>query len=103
MQSRGPNAMNMMAYTNSPEEDENSDMDQGTSSRPGINNKDIEEQFDNFVKDMQKYDKILSEVAMNIEEIEGANEFITDFYPKFIWESTYEEDQEKNIVAKSDR
>jgi len=42
---------------------------------------------------MQKYDKILSEVAKNIEEIEGENEFITDFYPRFIYESTYEDDQ----------
>lgn len=64
-------------------------MEEVTSSRPNIDIKSIEDQFDNFVKDMQKYDKILSEVAKNIEEIDGDGEFITDFYPKFISESTY--------------
>ena len=73
MQPRGPNALNMMAYANSQEEEENEELEEGASSRPNINHKDIEEQFDNFVKDMQKYDKILSEVAQSIEEIEGEN------------------------------
>jgi hypothetical protein len=41
------------------------------SSRPNIDNRAIEEQFDGFVKDMQKYDRILSEVAKHIEEIDG--------------------------------
>ena len=41
-------------------------MDEAPSSRPNIDVKSIEEQFDNFVKDMQKYDKLLSEVAKNI-------------------------------------
>jgi hypothetical protein len=58
-------------------------MEEGTSSRPNIDIKAIEDQFDTFVKDMQKYDKILSEVAKNIEEIDGEGDFITDFYPKY--------------------
>jgi hypothetical protein len=32
---------------------------------------------------MQKYDRILSDVAKHIEEIDGDGEFITDFYPKY--------------------
>ena len=64
-------------------------MEEVTSSRPNIDIKAIEDQFDNFVRDMQKYDKILSEVAKNIEEIDADADFITDFYPKFISESTY--------------
>jgi uncharacterized membrane-anchored protein YhcB (DUF1043 family) len=77
-------------------------MEEVTSSRPNIDIKSIEDQFDNFVKEMQKYDKILSEVAKNIEDLDGEGEFITDFYPKFISESTYEEEQEKRIVANTD-
>ena len=72
------------------------------SSKPNIDLKAIEDQFDNFVEEMQKYDQVLNEVAKNIEEIDGQREFITDFYPKFIWESTYEEDQEKKIVNNTD-
>jgi hypothetical protein len=34
---------------------------------------------------MQRYDQILSEVAKNMEEVDGEAEFITDFYPKYIW------------------
>lgn len=77
-------------------------MDEGTSSKPNIDVKAIEDQFDNFVEEMQRYDQILSDVAKNIEEIDGEKQFITDFYPSFIWESTYEQDQEKKIVANSD-
>lgn len=62
----------------------------------------IEEQFDSFVRDMQKYDRILSEVARNIEEIDAEGDFITDFYPRFVSEATYEEEQEKRIVNNTD-
>lgn len=51
---------------------------------------------------MKNYDKILSDIAKNIEDIGGEGDFITDFYPKFIWESTYEEDQQKKIVVNTD-
>lgn len=98
-QAKGPNALNIMAYMHGDEEEE---LEEATSSRPNIDTRSIEDQFDNFVKDMQKYDRILSEVARNIEEVGGEGDFITDFYPRFIWESTYEEDQEKRIVANSD-
>ena len=77
-------------------------MQEGTSSKPNIDGKDIEDQFDHFVEEMQKYDQILSDVAKNIQEIDGQKQFITDFYPSFIWESTYEEEQEKKIVSSSD-
>jgi hypothetical protein len=97
MQARGPNALNMNAYVNGEEEDADF-LEEGTSSRPNIDIRAIEDQFDTFVKDMQKYDKILSEVAKNIDDIDGERDFITDFYPKFISESTYEEDQEKRVV-----
>jgi len=46
-------------------------MDEGTSSKPNIDVKAIEDQFDNFVEEMQRYDQILSDVAKNIEEIDG--------------------------------
>ena len=46
-------------------------MEEGTSSKPAVDVKAIEDQFDNFVQEMQKYDQILSEVAKNIEEIDG--------------------------------
>ena len=97
MQARGPNALNMNAYVNG-EEEEADFLEEGTSSRPNIDIRAIEEQFDTFVKDMQKYDKILSDVAKNIDDIDGDGDFITDFYPKFISDSTYEEDQEKRVV-----
>lgn len=70
MQAKGPNALNMHAYTNG-QESETQFVEQGTSQRPIIDGKAIQDQFDNFVKDMQKYDKILSEVAKNIQEIQG--------------------------------
>ena len=98
---KGPNALHMIGYMNA-EEEEQDYLDEGTSSKPNIDVKAIEDQFDNFVEEMQKYDQILSDVAKNIEEIEGEKDFITDFYPPFIWESTYEEEQEKKIVASSD-
>jgi hypothetical protein len=60
MQAKGPNALNMNAYVNGDEEEEGDYMEEATSSRPNIDIKSIEDQFDNFVKDMQKYDKILS-------------------------------------------
>lgn len=101
MQAKGPNALNINAYVNG-EEDDADYLEEVTSSRPNIDIKAIEDQFDNFVRDMQKYDKILSEVAKNIEEIDADGEFITDFYPKFISESTYEEEQEKRIVNNTD-
>lgn len=81
---RGPNALNIMAYMEG-EEEEQEEVEEGVSSRPNIDVKVIEDQFDNFVEEMQKYDKILSDVAKNIEDIDGEKEFITDFYPKFIW------------------
>ena len=62
----------------------------------------IEEQFDYFVREMQKYDRVLNEVAKNIEEIDGEGEFITDFYPQFIWECNYENEQEKQIIRNTD-
>ncbi len=90
---KGPNTLNLMQYMQG-EDDQQQYMDEeGTSSRPNIDVKAIEDQFDNFVKQMQKYDQILSDVAKNIEEIDGERQFITDFYPKFIWESTYQDDQ----------
>lgn len=98
---KGPNALNIIAYMQG-EEEEQEYTEEGVSSRPNIDVKSIEDQFDNFVEEMQKYDKILSEVAKNIEDIDGEKEFITDFYPNFIWESTYEEEQEKKIVANTD-
>lgn len=70
MQAKGPNALNIHAYMNGDEE-EGEYMEEGASSRPNIDVKSIEDQFDNFVKDMQKYDEILSNVAKNIEEIDG--------------------------------
>lgn len=72
-QPKGPNALNIMAYMNGEEEEPEYPEEEGVSSRPNIDVKAIEEQFDTFVKDMQKYDKILSDVAKNIEEIEGEN------------------------------
>lgn len=65
MQAKGPNALNINAYVNG-EEEQADYMEEAPSSRPNIDVKSIEEQFDNFVKDMQKYDKLLSEVAKNI-------------------------------------
>lgn len=82
MQAKGPNALNMNAYVNG-DDSEAEYADEGTSSRPNIDNAAIEQQFDAFVKDMQKYDRILSDVAKHIEEIDGDGEFITDFYPKY--------------------
>ena len=101
MQAKGPNALNINAYVNG-EEEEGEYLEEATSSRPNIDIKAIEDQFDTFVRDMQKYDRILSEVARNIEEIEADGDFITDFYPKFISDSTYEEEQEKRIVNNTD-
>jgi hypothetical protein len=70
MQAKGPNALNMNAYING-DESEGEYPEEGTSSRPNIDNRAIEEQFDEFVKDMQKYDRILSAVGKQIEEIDG--------------------------------
>ncbi len=98
---KGPNALNMNAYMHG-EEEEPQYTEEGISSRPNIDMKAIEDQFDNFVLELRKYDQILSDVAKNIQEIDGEKEFITDFYPKFIWESTYEEEQEKKIIANTD-
>ena len=98
---KGPNALNIIQYMHG-EEEEGEYTEEGASSRPNIDVKAIEEQFDNFVLQMQQYDQILSQVAKNIDEIDGEKEFITDFYPKFIWESTYQEEQEKKIVANTD-
>lgn len=41
-------------------------MEQATSSRRGIDPRQIEEQFDEYIKETQQYDKILSEVAKNL-------------------------------------
>ena len=70
MQAKGPNALNINAYVNG-EEDEGEYLEEGMSSRPNIDIKAIEDQFDHFVRDMQKYDRILSEVAKDIEDIDG--------------------------------
>lgn len=53
----------------------------------------IEEQFDNFVRDLHKYDKILGEVAKSIEQIGGEGEWVMNFYPSFIAEATYTDDE----------
>lgn len=65
MQAKGPNALNMNAYVNGDESEGEYPEEEG-SSRPNIDTKAIEEQFDSFVRDMQKYDRILSEVARSI-------------------------------------
>jgi hypothetical protein len=51
---------------------------------------------------MLKYDKILSDVAKNIDDVNNEDVFITDFYPRFISESIYEDDEEKKIVVGTD-
>ena len=51
---------------------------------------------------MQRYDQVLSQVARSIDQINSEGQFITDFYPEFITESVYEEDQEKKIVGSTD-
>jgi hypothetical protein len=56
---RGPNALNIMAYTHGEEEDHDY-TEEAVSSRPNVDGKAIEDQFDNFVQDMQRYDQILS-------------------------------------------
>lgn len=66
MQAKGPNALNMNAYVNG-EESDGEYMEEGTSSRPNIDVKAIEDQFNTFMEDAKKYDRILSEVAKNIE------------------------------------
>jgi len=67
---RGPNTLNMMNYMHGEDDDQEYE-EEPVSSRPNIDPKAIEDQFDNFVKEMQKYDQILSEVAKNIEEVDG--------------------------------
>ena len=62
----------------------------------------IEEQFDNFVKDIQRYDEILSKVAKNIDDVNSEDYFITDFYPQFISECVYEDDEEKKVIVNTD-
>lgn len=68
MLSKGPNALNLHSYAqvepeiaeyNEPNSEEMREIDTNA----------IEEQFDTFVKDIQRYDEILSKVAKNIDEV----------------------------------
>lgn len=56
---RGPNALNIMAYTHGDDEEQEY-TEEGVSSRPNVDAKAIEEQFAEFVQEMQKHDQILS-------------------------------------------
>ncbi len=53
---------------------------------------------------MNKYDEILKNVAHDIDDIAMVvgPESLTDFYPTFILNTTYDVDQEKKIIASSD-
>lgn len=37
--------------------------------------------FDNYIKDIQRYDEILGKVTKSLDEISAEEYFITDFYP----------------------
>lgn len=102
MSATGPNALNMNAYTQGQDDSYAEEEQASVEGKPTTDLKPIEQQFDQFIENMQKYDKILSEVAKNIDQINTEDHFITDFYPDFITESVYHEDQEKKIVASTD-
>ena len=41
-------------------------------------------------------------MAKNIDEVNSEEHFITDFYPPFISDCVYEDDEEKKIIASTD-
>ena len=54
------------------------------------------------MKDIQNYNEIINDLAKNVDQANAREYFITDFYPEFALNSTYEDDEEKRIVATTD-
>lgn len=99
MYAQGPNVLNLNSYANEDveyepyhEEDEEGNADSQA----------IEEQFEAFVRDAQRYDEIISKVGKTVDETSAEEYFITDFFPTAIYETTYELDEEKRIIAITD-
>ena len=99
MYAQGPNALNLNSYAN--EEPEYSAYHE-EKEEDKYDSQAIEEQFEEFVKDIQRYDEIISKVGKNVDDVSAEEYFITDFYPNFVFETTYEMDEEKRIIASTD-
>jgi hypothetical protein len=92
---RGPNSLKLTDYAQAEAEYTPADLPQ-TDREEELH---MEEQFENFSKNMKKYDEILAKVALSIDYVMGEEYFITDFYPSFVLESTYTLDDEKKIFS----
>ena len=92
MYARGPNVLNLNVYTN---QDDQYPEYEGQEEDPNIDSQAIEEQFETFVKDIQRYDEIITKVGKNVDEASAEEYFITEFYPTFAFECTYDKDEEK--------